>query len=661
MRRRPVARLATVLLPTLLLGALLLPSSAGAAGRVTEPSDKVLYNDGHDDRMLLDGAWLRKLDPLDQGETLGFQSDTLLVGWGAVSVPNAWNTGDESEQSQRGGVAWYRKDFRLPKKQLATTWKFRFESVNYRAKVWLNGEFLGDHEGAYLPFEINSSRVRRKGVNRLVVRVDSRRTASDVPGMRDQSDGKPGGGWWNYGGLLREVYLRPIRGIDIDELEATPELRCSRCNAVVRLRARLENPKGGKRKVKLVVAVGNKTARFREVQISSGKVRIVTSRVKIRKPRLWRITDPELYSVRARAMIRRRTVASYSTNIGIRSIKVKAGRVLLNGKRVRLNGTSMHEDFPGRGAALRSAERKKFWRVLRGMNTRLLREHYPVHPWFLEQADRSGVMVWDQIPFFRPANSDLRSNAFRAKGYRMLKDMIRRDRNHASVLSWSIGNELPSIVRASQTHYINGAVNTVRALDRTRLVSQDIVGYPQTPYQKIYEKLDALGVNPYFGWYAGRQNATADREGLGAYLDQVRSYYPGLALFVTEFGAEANRDGAHFEKGTYDFQRRLLAFHIGVHLSKSFINGSVVSIFNDFHIRPGWEGGNPDPSPPYVLNQKGVVDNALNPKLAYRTVAKLFGKAEQGKPVKDEDVPDETAPPDPGSGTDEDGGETPPG
>jgi len=371
-------RLRAILVPLVLLALLAVEAPA-----VAKPTGKVLYQDGNGGRFLLDGDWYFRLDPADQGLAQGLPRQPSLDGWGAVKVPHAWNATDLSDASQRGTVGWYRQDFRLPSGSRRLSWILRFESVNYRATVFLNGRQIGTHEAASVPFEVPAAAASRRGVNRLVIRVDNRRGDTDLPPTGEQDDGTPGGGWWNYGGLLREVYLRPIRGIDIDELEATPELRCSRCNAVVRLRARLENPKGGKRKVKLVVAVGNKTARFREVQISSGKVRIVTSRVKIRKPRLWRITDPELYSVRARAMIRRRTVASYSTNIGIRSIKVKAGRVLLNGKRVRLNGTSMHEDFPGRGAALRSAERKKFWRVLRGMNTRLLREHYPVHPWFL--------------------------------------------------------------------------------------------------------------------------------------------------------------------------------------------------------------------------------------------------------------------------------------
>ena len=88
--------------------------------------------------------------------------------------------------------------------------------MNYRAKVWLNGRLLGEHEGAYLPFELSPLGLARKGVNRLVVRVDNRRGRGDVPRGGDRANGRPGGGWWNYGGILREVYLRRFEAVDVE-------------------------------------------------------------------------------------------------------------------------------------------------------------------------------------------------------------------------------------------------------------------------------------------------------------------------------------------------------------------------------------------------------------------------------------------------------------
>ena len=102
----------------------------------------------------------------------------------------------------------------------------RFESVNYRSKVWLNGKPIGKNRGAYLPFEIRlpAGLLKRGGVNHLVIRVDSRRKQTDFPPSGLSIVGKPTGGWWNYGGLLREVYLRKINDIDFNTVVVRPDL-----------------------------------------------------------------------------------------------------------------------------------------------------------------------------------------------------------------------------------------------------------------------------------------------------------------------------------------------------------------------------------------------------------------------------------------------------
>ena len=114
------------------------------------PSNKELYQDGPEGRYLMDGQWLFKLDNHQSGPQL----ESGTAGWKQVSVPNAWNVGDDTPQSFLGGVGWYRKDFKLPTASKRSSWVVRFESVNYRSKVWLNGKPLGTNRGAYLPFEI---------------------------------------------------------------------------------------------------------------------------------------------------------------------------------------------------------------------------------------------------------------------------------------------------------------------------------------------------------------------------------------------------------------------------------------------------------------------------------------------------------------------------
>ena len=149
-------------------------------------------------------------------------------------MPRAWNLGDDSPASMLGGVGWYRKDFTLPSAAAALQWVVRFESVNYTSKVWLNGRAVGSHRGAYLPFEFVLDGLDRTGTNHLVVRVDSRRARDDFPPAGINQAGAPAGGWWNYSGILREVYLRRVRTADFQQVIVRPELPCRGCAARVR-------------------------------------------------------------------------------------------------------------------------------------------------------------------------------------------------------------------------------------------------------------------------------------------------------------------------------------------------------------------------------------------------------------------------------------------
>ena len=172
----------------------------------------------------MDGTWLFRKDKSDKGKTHGWASETGEANWTQVQVPNAWNAGDDSSASMAGSVVWYRKDFKLPDNDKALAWKVLFESVRYRADVYLNGRLLNSHDGGYVPFEVKLDGLKPGKVNRLVVRVDNRRQPTDLPPSRVTITGAPSGGWWNYGGLLGDVYLRRINRLDFGTVGVRPIL-----------------------------------------------------------------------------------------------------------------------------------------------------------------------------------------------------------------------------------------------------------------------------------------------------------------------------------------------------------------------------------------------------------------------------------------------------
>ena len=617
----PVSRAVLRIVLAGCLALLAVPASAGAADGL---SDKPLYEDGHEGRLLAGGTWLFRRDAEDQGLVAGFATDPSTAGWSEIRVPFAWNAGDDSPESQRGGVAWYRKDFRVPADLRGRDFSVRFESVNYRATVFLNGRELGQHEGASIPFELPASGLDRTGVNRLVVRTDSRRSNTDLPPMTDSEvTGLPGGGWWNYGGLLREVYLRHYDSVDVEELLARPELDCRSCSATVLVRAKLRNAGRRRVKVRFQARVGRQAIDSRTVSIAPGRTREVRGKVTIDDPRLWELDRPYLYPVRAEATRDGRTLSAYSTHIGVRKLDVDPeGRFLLNERRVRLRGASLHEDDPAVGAALSPRKRAALFGDLEALGANFTRAHYPLHPQFLELADRRGVLVWDQIPFYRIRESTMVLRSVRDKGIRYLRETVARDQNHASVMAFSVANELSRVPGPGQTAYLAAAVKVLEREDPTRLSALDIAGYPSVRLVRPYRQFDAIGTNAYFGWYPGPSGSVLNREVLGPYLDQFHEYYPRQGLFVTEFGAEANRDGPAEEKGTFGYQSDLVAYHLGVYDSKSYVNGALVWLLRDFKVRPGWDGYNDRPEPPF--NKKGLIDQNGVRKPAFFVAARNF-------------------------------------
>jgi beta-glucuronidase len=193
------------------------------------------------------------------------------------------------------------------------------------------------------------------------------------------------------------------------------------------------------------------------------------------------------------------------------------------------------------------------------------------------------------------------------------------------VLLWSIANELSAFPDAGQRAYIADAAQLAHSLDPTRPVALAVAGYPAAVCQATaYEPLDVLGLNDYFGWYDGQ---VANRDDLSPYLEKMRACHPSKALLITEFGAEANRNGSPTEKGTYQFQQDFLAFHLGVFNTKPWLSGVVYFPLREFAVRPGWDGGNPLPQPP--LHQKAVLSYDGTAKPAYYDLQAAYRSTQQ--------------------------------
>jgi beta-glucuronidase len=633
--RRRRGRWAAALSALSLIVALSLVSAVGAQSpsyRATPPTRGALYQDGQTDRYLLGGTWLYRADRGDVGLAQGWWRNVASIdGWSPVTVPNAYNAGDFSTASMNGYVGWYRRDFTLPAGAFPRYvpvadrhWIIRFESVNYRATVWLNGHLVGSHTGAYLPFEFDLD--PRSGVNRLIVRVDDRRTASDLPPG-------PWGGWWNFGGILQEVYLRSVAGADIEQVQVRPLLPCPTCGAQIEEQVLVRNLTGHVEPVRLSGRYGSLSLDFGAARIAAHATWAAHASVRVSHPQLWAPGHPALYrATLALGDAHGRPLGGYLTYSGIRRITVTPNGLLeINGRRVHLRGVDIHEQNIRTGAALAPAQLAQLMDWVKELGATVIRIHYPFNPQIEEMADRDGILIWSEIPAWGVQTTYLSQPAWLAEAHSMLRENILTNQNHPSILLWSIGNEFETPAPAAEAAYIAGAAALAHRLDPTRPVAMAIDDWPGVPCQRAYAPLDVLGFNEYFGWFDEGGGATDDRDALSPFLDSLRRCYPTKALLVTEFGFEANRDGPVEERGTYQFQSNSAAFHLGVFASKPWLSGAIYWILQDFAAWPGWTGADPWPDPPFV--QKGLVDLYGRPKPAFSVVSRIFHSTVQIAPT----------------------------
>lgn len=607
------------------------PAWAGSPLTATPPSKGALTSDGTSNRYLLGGTWLYRPDPQRIGLEHGWSHYRLGErGWQPVTMPNSFNAGDLSDASQLGSVGWYRRDFTLPADAFPSyvgksfqRWVVQFESVNYTATVWLNGRKLGSHAGAYLPFEFTMDHLRA-GVNQLIVRVSNRLTGRDFPPPSQ-------GGWWNFGGILDAVYVRPVAGSEIDNIRIRTGLKCPTCNASIHEQATIRNLSSKPEAVSLTGHYGSARLRFGRRTIKPGGTWTPRASVVVADPHLWAPGSPYLYPATfTLANSRGRKIGGYRFQSGIRQISVVDGQIYLNGRQLHLRGVNLHEQTVKTGAALTIAQERQYISWFQQLGATIVRAHYPLNPELEQMADEAGILLWSEVPIYESKPVYQAKPAWRKRAVSLVGADIRANQSHPSILVWSIGNELGSPPSTGQADYIRKAAAAANRLDPTRPVGMSISDWPGLGCQPAYAPLQIIGVNEYFGWF-DIDGTTEDRAALGPFMRTVRACYPNQAIFVTEFGFGGNRNGPVEVRGTYLYQINSLQYHVGVFNALPWLSGAIYFPIQDFAARPDFAGGDPLGTPPWV--DKGVLDQYGNAKPSFAVMASLYKGFEQIGPV----------------------------
>lgn len=541
----------------------------------------------------LSGGWELAMDPQSTGIADG-RPTGAGGGWQPAAVPGVFD-GRPLERAVRGTVGWYRLTFPGPATPAGYGWALRFESVRRVARAWLNGVPIGRHADPYVPFELPATGLRPGAPNTLVVRVDNRKAR------------EPREGWWNWGGIVRPVTLVPRGRLAL----ADPGLLYLgggrlRFDGVVSSRS--DRPLPARVAIALRAPSGAVTRLTREAgTLAPGARRRVRFTLRVDRPELWSPERPRRYQAAVDLLSGSRVEQRSRRRIGLRTVRVQDSRLLLNGRRIDLRGASIQEDVAGRGPALTEADMDRIVAELRRLRATATRAHYLLNDRLLDKLDAAGILVWDQAPIYH-RDRLLRTPYQRERALATLRGTVLAARNHPSVITHSVANELSVVPDgvAGTREYLDRARDLVADLDPSVPPSVDLLSYPGYPRQAAYARYPLLGINSYFGWYPGKaRHRTANLADLRPYLLRMRGLYPRAALVMTEFGAESTFSGPPQVKETYAFQARFVADTLRIVGALPFMSGAIYWTLQEFAVKPDWDGG---------ALRKGVARDAIHNK-----------------------------------------------
>jgi beta-glucuronidase len=520
----------------------------------------------------------------------------------SVALPQSWVT-HGPEMRWYNGLVWYQRHFVAHPKPGQRAF-VRFGAVDYRATVFLNGKPLGRHEGGFTPFAFEVTALLRDGDNRLTVGADSERGPADVPPVVTD--------WDNYGGITRPVSLvfTPATYVDDAWVRLTRDGR-------IAVSMRLDGEGAAGREVRLRIPALGFTLAGRTGADGSWSGEAPAPRDLKR----WSPESPTLYDVRFEA-----GEDVLTDRVGFRTIEVRGEDILLNGKPVFLRGVSIHAEELGENptrALTPAAARALLAEAKNGLHANFVRlAHYPHPETMTRAADELGLLVWSEVPVYWRV--DFANAETLATARRMLAEEILRDRDRASIVIWSVGNETP--VSDARNIFLTTLADDARALDPSRLVSAALLvrresegGHPlMIVDDPLIPHLDVMAVNTYNGWYGS--------DPLASLPDFVWRSAHHKPMIFSEFGAEALA-GYHdpaaprfSEEYQAEYYRQTLAMAARI----PFLRGLAPWILKDFRSprrqQPIYQQG---------WNRKGLISETGQRKQAFSVLAEYYRSLEQ--------------------------------
>ncbi|MEO5794117.1 MAG: glycoside hydrolase family 2 TIM barrel-domain containing protein [Rhodoferax sp.] len=506
----------------------------------------------------------RSVALLDKKAWAFVQDDTLTddaalaqngTGWLNVTLPHTWNARDAASVAQttptstsyKRGLGWYRLEFDNPANG-ASQW-LQFDGASIVADVWLNGTKLGEHKGAFTRFRFDVTSQLKPGKNVLLVKADnSAPTAGGATAILPLS-----GDFNMSGGLYRSVSLvsTPANAyFALDDFGGSGVYATSSGvtanSASIAIKSKLVN--SGKADATFVLRAGLTDATGKVVKSVSSNVAIKAGQhsefsqaLAIENPHLWNgLTDPYLYKVVVQledltGAVVDRVIQDY----GVRDFKFDpVNGFFLNGKSYPLRGVNMHQDYQDMAWGITKTQTDKSFELIKEIGANTVRlAHYPHASYTLEQADKMGLVVWAENAFVNqtvvPCNASSTTSAeFVENGKTQLRELIRQQFNHASIATWSVGNET--------TQGCGLPANAVPVLTEFNKLAKEEDPSRVTTLAANKDEASVGGItdvwarNEYPMWYQNYLPAA-----LGVILDGFRTTFAKQPIGISEYGAGA--------------------------------------------------------------------------------------------------------------------------
>lgn len=428
------------------------------------------------ERHLWDEGWRFALHNDDKAHETTFDDHA----WRVLDLPHDWaiegdfyalNPSGANGGALPGGIGWYRKHLNLNDNDASSHYVLHFDGAYMNTSVYVNGQLVGMRPYGFISFSYDiTPYLKKQGDNVVAVKVDN----SKQPNSR----------WYTGCGIYRHVYLMKSSDIRIEEWGVQALTEVKKGKGKVSLNTKIENPSGRSRRVIVHQTLWNKAHQMvskasKACQVEANGTTI-SQLLNVNKPQLWSLESPNLYTITTEIEENGRILDRDTISIGLRNIAfdVKKG-FFLNGKNIKINGVCLHGDLGCLGTAINEDALYRQLLMMKDMGVNAIRcSHNPPAPELLNLCDSMGLLVMDEAfdSWMQGKTTYDYSIYFKTWAERDLRDMVLRDRNHPSIILWSIGNEV--LEQWNKTKSATVALEDVNILlnnsrDKTLLSSTD--------------------------------------------------------------------------------------------------------------------------------------------------------------------------------------------